>query len=35
MTTPTGAINRRGSFRPGERVQLTDEVHSAPASVCN
>ena len=25
MTTPTGAINRRGSFRPGERVQLTDE----------
>ena len=22
MTTPTGAINRRGSFRPGERVQI-------------
>lgn len=25
MSTPTGAINRRGPFRPGERVQLTDE----------
>ena len=23
--TPTGAINRRGPFRPGERVQITDE----------
>ena len=22
---PTGAINRRGPFRPGERVQITDE----------
>ncbi len=25
MTTPTGSINRRGPFRAGERVQLTDE----------
>lgn len=25
MSTPTGSINRRGPFRPGERVQLTDE----------
>ena len=25
MSTPTGAVNRRGPFRPGERVQITDE----------
>lgn len=25
MTTPTGSINRRGPFRAGERVQITDE----------
>lgn len=25
MSTPTGSVNRRGPFRPGERVQLTDE----------
>lgn len=25
MTNPTGSINRRGPFRAGERVQITDE----------
>ncbi|MGV3017115.1 tRNA (adenine-N1)-methyltransferase [Rothia sp. 88186D007BW] len=25
MSTPTGSVNRRGPFRPGERVQLTDD----------
>ena len=35
MTTPTGAINRRGSFRPGERVQLTDERGRITTITCS